>query len=165
VSALGNQIRDYVLGRTGQQVGRGECTDLVTFALREVGVQSTYPHHGDHYVWGTPIALADAEPGDLLQFRSHHMVVRNAGGEEVTENRGHPSHTAVVIENLGNGRLRVAEQNMINPGGQRVRNVVTNTIYVRSQMTADNRSVIVSGEVWAFRAQAGAPVLAVAGRR
>ena len=166
MSAIGDRIRDYVLGRTGQQVGRGECTDLVTFALRDVGARTHYPQHAGHYVWGAPVALPDAKPGDFLQFRSHRTVIRNAGGDEVTEHRGHPSHTAVVVENLGNGRLRVAEQNMIYPGGRRTRNVETNTIYISSQVTADNRTVAVSGQVWVFRAQAAAPAMAAAlGRR
>jgi hypothetical protein len=157
MSTLGDRIRDYALGRTGQQVGRGECTDLATFALREVGARASFPAHGGHAVWGTAVAAAAAEPGDVLQFRNHRTTIANAGGDVTTEQRGHPQHTAVVVENLGNGVLRVAEQNIVLPGArQATRTVMTNTVFLTGRVLPDQRTVTVGGQVWAYRPEPAA---------
>ena len=152
MSVLGDRVRDYALGRNGQQVGRGECTDLATFALREVGARASFPARDGHPVWGTAVAAAAAEPGDFLQFRNHRTTIANAGGDVTTEIRGHPHHTAVVIENLGNGVLRIAEQNMLLPGArQATRTVMTNTVFLSGRVLPDQRTVTVSGGVWVYR--------------
>jgi hypothetical protein len=152
MSVLGDRVRDYALGRTGQQVGRGECTDLATFALREAGARASFPAQDGHPAWGAAIAVAAAEPGDILQFRNHRTTISNSGGDVTTEHRGHPQHTAVVIENLGNGVLRVAEQNMLLPGArQATRTVMTSTVFLTGRILPDQRTVTVSGGVWVYR--------------
>ncbi len=96
-------------------------------------------------------------PGDVLQFRNHRTTIGNAGGDVTTEHRGHPQHTAVVVGNLGNGVLRVAEQNMLLPGARQVtRTVMTDTIFLTSQILPDQRTVTVSGRVWVDRPEPAA---------
>lgn len=154
MSVLGEQVRNWVYNHYFQQVGRGECADLATEALRAVGARNSFPADHGNYVWGTPVPLAFAEPGDILQFRSHRMVIRNTDGSGRTEQRGHPRHTAIVLRNPGNGILEIAEQNMIYSGDRRPnRTVNTATIFVANQVTSDNRTVTITGHVWAYRPQ------------
>ncbi len=152
MSVLGEQVRDFATGRLGLQVGRGECSDLASAALRAVGARGSFPATGGHPVWGQEVPLAFAEPGDVLQLRNHRVVIRNRDGTGFIETRGHPHHTAIVVENPGNGVLRVAEQNMMYPGArQPERTVGLATIFVTNQTTADQRTVTVQGQIWAYR--------------
>src|SRR5512140_58730 len=135
MSALGDLVRDYARGRVSFQVGHGECADLAIEALRTAGARST--HHLVHgfYQWGAPVAIDLVERGDILEFVNHRIVRRFAGGWGVTEQRGNPYHTAIVLENLGNGVVRVAEQNMIYQGAPAYlpRTVQTAVVYLRNQ--------------------------------
>ena len=152
MSALGDAVRDFAADHVTQRVGRGECTDLAVEALRSAGARTRFPAHNGNYVWGTPVALGAIEAGDILQFRSHHITIRNAGGDVQTEMRGHPTHTAIVIAVVGNGVFRIAEQNLRYPGSPRnVRSVAVNTIFLVSQRTQDRREITVRGQVWAYR--------------
>lgn len=122
----------WARSRLGQQVGRGECWDLADQALRQAGAQSsTTTGANDDYVWGDPVELKDATPGDILQFRDHVVktvtVVTTTfadGSEmeetsEVTQTR--PHHTAVVEATPGAGQLQILEQH-VKPGGKKVQN-------------------------------------------
>lgn len=154
MSVLGEQVKNWVYSHFLQQVGRGECADLATEALRAVGARTSFPSDHGNYVWGTPVRLAFAEPGDILQFRNHRMVIRNADGSGRIEHRGHPRHTAIVLRNPGDGTLEIAEQNIVYPGSRQPnRTVNTATIYFVDQQTPDNRRVTVTGGLWAYRPQ------------
>jgi hypothetical protein len=162
MSVLGDRIRDYAEGRRGTTVGRGECADLATAALRSAGARASYPSADGHYVWGQQLPAAFAEPGDILQFRNFRAVIRNDDGTGFIETRGHPHHTAVVIENPGNGTLRVAEQNMRYGGAaQADRTVSVVSVFIANQTTTDRRTVTVQGGIWAFRPQPAAQPSAV----
>lgn len=156
MSALGDLVRDFAIGRRNFRVGRGECSDLVIQALQVAGGRSSFPSQHGSTVWGTPIPLASAEPGDILQMRNYRVVIRNIDNTGFIENRGHPHHSAIVIRNLGNGVLQVAEQNMVYQGADpaSVRTVGIATLYVTNQVTSDRRTITVRGEIWAYRPQA-----------
>jgi hypothetical protein len=156
-------------------VGDGECTTLVQQALRESGARTadafgaTTPD-GD-YVWGTPVQLADARPGDVLQFRNYRVVrhiitaQRLADGvvspmqSEDYQERDH--HSAIVEQNFG-GTLSVLEQN-VDPDGrvvQRGRVETASRTYIETDpATGDQVTTMVSveGNVFAYRPQKASP--------
>ena len=154
MSVLGEQVADFAASHVIQQVGRGECTDLAIHALQAAGARSHYPSQNGMPVWGSTVPVAFAERGDILQFQTFVITIRNADGTGQRESRGHPNHTAIVLENLGNGAFRVAEQNMVYPGaGNMTRTVGTAVVFTTNQTTSDNRQVTVHGRVQAYRPQ------------
>jgi hypothetical protein len=89
---------------------------------------STTTGANDDYVWGTPVALTNVSPGDILQFRDYIVATKtttavtfaDASGsvdtqDEVTKR---PHHTAIV-EVVMPGALVVLEQH-VKPLGPRV---------------------------------------------
>jgi hypothetical protein len=173
--ALGARVLGFARARQGTQVGDGECTTLVQQALLGAGARTTdvfgaVTPDGD-YVWGTPVALANAKPGDILQFRNYRVVrhvltqQRMADGEvspmqsEDFEVREH--HTAIVEQNFA-GTLSVLEQN-VDPGGrvvQRGRVETASRTYTQTDPETGNQvttTVEVDGEVMAYRPQKASP--------
>jgi hypothetical protein len=123
--AIGERIVAFAREQQGRQVGSGECTELAVEAMKSADAKdvSTYGEtsaDGD-YVWGNPVALKDAEPGDIVQFRNFIIKIRIVameilpGGRSANteswavETRDH--HTAIVEENYG-GELLLLEQNV-----------------------------------------------------
>lgn len=100
----------------GQQVGRGECSDLAGAALKEAGAArrgKDDPGTGD-YNWGKLVLVvtgdntrskfdqgrpADIRPGDVVQFRDAKFV-HHEGRRWSSLNFDH--HTAVVASTEGN---------------------------------------------------------------
>ncbi|HEY7617156.1 MAG TPA: hypothetical protein VH744_10160, partial [Terriglobales bacterium] len=113
-SDLGEKIKAWASGKIGEKFGDGSCYDLVDKALRSVGAK-TAADFGRvtltaDYIWGTPIDLRDARPGDIIQFRD----VKFVGKDGKWEAYGH--HSAIVAANKANGQIVVLQQNVAIPG-------------------------------------------------
>lgn len=114
----------------GEQVGRGECSDLAGAALREAGAKrrgKDDPNEGD-YTWGKLVLVvtgdehkptfehgtpAQLRPGDVIQFRDAKFV-HHDGRRWSSQSYGH--HTAVVASTEGT-TVHLFQQNV---GGKRV---------------------------------------------
>lgn len=114
--SLGERVVQFAVSQLGQVVPNGECFALVDRALRTAGARSAAdygPVTGDvDYVWGQPVTLDQARPGDILQFRNFSSTVASDTGseqEETTEERRH--HSAILERNRGEGEFAVLEQN------------------------------------------------------
>jgi hypothetical protein len=123
VPELNQKVVDFSRGQVGKKVGTGECTGLISAALREAGavIPDNRPlgYDGD-YAWGKQVATLTAEkhsvndilPGDILQFRNvrtYSAIVR--GGKFHTRSREFAHHTAVVLAVSGRD-LRVLHSNI-----------------------------------------------------
>jgi hypothetical protein len=124
-AGIGERIVAFAREQQGQRVGSGECTELAVEAMKradakDVSAYGETSEDGD-YVWGKPVALKDAEPGDIVQFRNFTIKTTiiamemtpggRAGNSEsqAIETRDH--HTAIVEQNYG-GELLLLEQNV-----------------------------------------------------
>ena len=119
-ASLAEQIVSYARRRRGARVGDGQCFALVDHALAGAHAKSakdygTITPDAD-YVWGTPVSLADLQPGDVIQFRDytfHRVVTTHTDRSTVTDelDGDRPHHTAVVESVDGGGAVTVLEQN------------------------------------------------------
>jgi hypothetical protein len=183
---INQNIVIWASGRVGQQVGKGECWDLADQALRKAGAKSSAelgPMDEDaDYVWGDPIQLKDAQPGDILQFRDFDVTTvieievdftDGSGGmtetKEIVQSRGH--HTAIVEAVKGVGLLQVLEQH-VKPLGKKVQRHVIPTQNSRGApvtsyksvkdergrlkpaKVVETKNVTVTGRIWAYRPKA-----------
>lgn len=111
----GPRVVNFCIVNWGKKVGNGEC-----WTLAEQGVSSIpgcLPSQGlihGHPIYSskTSTAYEAIRPGDIVQFRSAKFQSRTA-----TSWAGMPDHTSVILEQLLDGRLKVAEQNV---GGKKV---------------------------------------------
>ncbi len=122
------------MNNLGRRVGDGECWTLAAQAMKQSGAQ---PPRG--YVFGRTISLKDANPGDILQFKSARF-------ETARERKllGTPNHTAIVYATR-DGKTFVLHQNF---GSKKV-----------TTLDLDFQD-LVSGSVIAYRplaASAGSP--------
>src|SRR5262245_19398523 len=114
---LGARVRKFAHGMLGKKVGDGECATLAVRALRAAGAKTTADFRvvgpGRDYVWGRLVkSLADAKPGDVLQYRNFKITTTTRTADGVwMSNVFYPQHTAIVSANLGKGKLKVLEQN------------------------------------------------------
>ena len=146
--SLGDQVKNWAYNKMGQQVGDGECFALADQALTSNGAKTasdfgTVTANAD-YTWGTSVAtLADALPGDIIQFRNYKVETTTTtvtttttkssdGGTSVntqtstqTQSLGRPHHTAIIWSTSGGGVVNVLEQN-VDPGKKTVQNNVLN---------------------------------------
>jgi len=75
---ISSKVVTWAHGKLGQQVGRGECWDLIDRALRAAGARSsTTTGRDDDYVWGRLIRLEEVSPGDILQFRNFVITTKS----------------------------------------------------------------------------------------
>jgi hypothetical protein len=115
----GMKMAAYARGLLGKKVGNGECTALVTAALKEAGL-SCCPEgdEDDDYVWGTLVEKrSEIRPGDILQFRDAVFISRRRKVRDGTvvidiSKRTMTHHTAIVEAVQDKGRiLTVLHQN------------------------------------------------------
>src|SRR5262249_3648816 len=120
----------------GKSKGGIDCFALIDKILKESGAQSaadfgTVTPDAD-YAWGEQIALAQLQPGDVLQFHKHVVTIRtltmgdNAQWKESEERvLNRPHHSAIVAEVLPDqGGVAVIEQN-VKPDPKKIhRNVI-----------------------------------------
>ena len=119
------KVIQWAGGQVGKRIGAGECWDLADKALRQAGARSSAdfgPMGADaDYVWGTEVALKDALPGDILQYRDYVMTTTTITEVMFADDSGwtsdteqtveRPHHTAILQKNPGNGAITVLEQN------------------------------------------------------
>ena len=156
---LGAHIVAFAASKSGQRVGDGQCFALADQALRSLGARSaadfgTVTADAD-YKWGSPVALADVQPGDIVQFRNFKSTRRDdaedAGFKEFTNSRGRPNHTAIVVTVDGNGLLTVIEQNAPeNSPVHKTQLGFANASFVKDKVTT---TITTSGSVWFYRPQ------------
>lgn len=144
------KVVSWARSKLRHRVARGECWDLANGALRYAGAQSSITTgRDDDYVWGSPVALGAAVPGDILQFRDHRVTITvttrmtfSDGATDISESEEYqvrPHHTAIVDANLGAKGLVILEQNR-EPGLPVERNTlrVANSV---SEVKTEHRSV------------------------
>jgi len=125
----------------GKPVGTGGCGDLADLALKSANAKSAADYGKVTATsvnrWGQKINLADAKPGDILQFDQHLAEVKKTRKYVVSfpnmtilryekflshyYRRRH--HTAIVHSKLSNGELVVLEQHV-----QRGSKIIENTV-------------------------------------
>jgi hypothetical protein len=130
-SLLAARIIGFARARLGTQVGDGQCYDLADAALHAAGARSA-PDFGQvtpdaDYVWGRPVDVKDARPGDIVQFRNFNIAttisttVRLPDGQSYTtqswQTAARDHHTAIVERNE-DGVLSLLEQNVPPLGGR-----------------------------------------------
>jgi hypothetical protein len=137
---IGAQIVAFARDRMGNEVGDGECYDLADQALHSAGARSA-PDYGEitadaDYVWGQPIPLSQARPGDIVQFHNFNIVTTVVASTRLLDGRTYTTqtweqdqrehHTAIVEQNLGTS-LSLLEQN-VPPQGMRVQRTIVPVI-------------------------------------
>jgi len=141
----------------GQKIGTGQCAELADHALTANGANtfSTYAAgtNGDDYIWGTRVALQDARPGDVIQFRDYSVTVTaSTGTDETSTDREWVHHTAVVEQNVGIALL-ILEQNVdASQTVKRGRVAIKPTIEFDGRVTT---STSIEGQLTAYRPTAG----------
>jgi hypothetical protein len=157
-ASIADQIVSFARRQRGSRVGDGQCFALADRALRGARAKSaadygTITPTAD-YTWGTPVSVADLQPGDVIQFRDYSyesVVVTQTGNSTVTEEHAEdrPHHTAVVETVHGGGAVTVLEQNA--PDGSAVTR--TRLFFTAGTTTIGNRTttITVSGTFWFYR--------------
>lgn len=122
------QITSDVLGQAARYLD-GQCWTLVEDSLTTNGAKSSKtltPNFSatSSYVWGKAVPIANLKPGDVLQFNNYmwtqtvQVDVVNADKSEkhdtkIADNgRGSPQHSALVLEVVSTGIVKVIEQNI-----------------------------------------------------
>ena len=100
VPSLNKAILAFAVEKIGQQVGDGECAALAVEALK-----ATDAKPNDGYVWGTPVDIADMQPGDIIQFTSAIFVTPT-----MRISMGAPNHTAISYT-MTAGKGSILQQN------------------------------------------------------
>jgi hypothetical protein len=170
--ALGRRIVAFARQHRGQSVSTGECAALVEAALQSAGARDAASYgeitEDADYVWGRNIALKDARPGDILQFRNYSITTTVQttwqfpdGHTETAQNwlvSERPHHSAIVERNFGT-RLAILEQNA-PPAGRAVQEL-TLPVASMSYLNTTNdgvpavvrTTVKVEGEIRVYRPQ------------
>ncbi len=100
---LNKKVVQFCLSNEGKTIDRGECWDVAAAALKYADAKPA-----DHFDFGQKYDWRSQEiwPGDIIQFGVSKL---ESSGQMI-------QHTAVVLENQGNKKLKVAHQNV---GGKR----------------------------------------------
>ncbi len=107
-------VLQFATTHLGTVVGRGECWDLPYQALLAAHAHTPRDLGRGLYVWGEPVAsLADAEPGDIIQFRNVRIrrTWTSEGGEEWEEIDLGSRHSAVIESIDGEGFVTLLHAN------------------------------------------------------
>jgi hypothetical protein len=99
------RVLEYATTHLGQKVGRGECWDLPFYALKASGAATPHDLGKDLYVWGDPIDdLADAQPGDILQFEKVRIHREWVDGKfKHTEDLNFATRHSAIVERVEKG--------------------------------------------------------------
>jgi hypothetical protein len=155
------RVLGFARRQHGSRVGDGECFALADRALTNARARTasdfgTVEHDAD-YVWGTPVAFNDLQPGDIIQLRDYRfdreVDVQNPDGSGSTNStfKERPHHTAIVETVNANGSVTVLEQNA--PRGSAV--IRTELFFTNSTTTSGRRTttIQVQGTFWFYRPQ------------
>jgi hypothetical protein len=160
-ASMADRIVSYASRQRGERVGDGECYTLVNRALRAADAK-TAADHGPvspdaDYVWGASVALADLQPGDVIQFRDYtyeRVTVTDDDSGTTTDEHAEdrPHHTAIVQSVGSGGAVTVWEQNA--PEGSPVRR--TQLFFTSGTTTSGNTTTRISvrGTFWFYRPEA-----------
>jgi hypothetical protein len=101
----GQRVLHYALTHLRHKVGRGECWDLPYYALRHAGASTPQDLGSDLYVWGQRIAnLADAQPGDILQFEGVRVRYQWTSGDTVHwQTYNFQTRHSAIVERVDSG--------------------------------------------------------------
>jgi hypothetical protein len=160
-ASMADRIVGYASRKRGERDGDGECYTLVNRALRAAEAKTAAdfgPVSPDaDYIWGTSVALADLQPGDVIQFRDYtyeRVTVTDDDSGTTTEEHAEdrPHHTAIVRSVDGGGAVTVWEQNA--PEGSSVRH--TQLFFTSGRTTSGTRTTTISvrGTFWFYRPEA-----------
>jgi hypothetical protein len=155
--ALEARVLAFAQASFGQKIGTGQCAELADHALTSNGANTFSDYapvtNGDDYIWGTRIALTDARPGDIIQFRDYSVTVTTRSRmDEQSDSLDWSHHTAVVEQNVGDALL-VLEQNVDDS-----QTVKRGRVPIRATTVSDGRvttSTVIEGQLSAYRPKAG----------
>ena len=123
--APNRKVVGWAESQMGKKIDRGECTDLATEALKQIGYSAR------DYKWGRELPKGTTPlPGDIIQLENAQF-----GAQTVAH------HTAMVWEVIGPRNVKVLEQNWL--GGKEEGRKVGPGSYDFNKMTA--------GELHLFR--------------
>lgn len=138
----GPKIVEFARSKKRTKVGTGECFDLAVEALKNASSKTAYDFgevSGDaDYVWGTEIALASVQSGDIIQYRDYTLDKEQnieteytlpdgsslTVNEKKTSTLGRPHHTAIATGAPVSGTLKVIEQNVERSVGRGLEKLV-----------------------------------------
>lgn len=161
VAFANRQITSDVLGQAARYLD-GECWTLVENAVTGNGGKSSKLltpgfSKSSSYVWGKSVPIATLQPGDVLQFNNYSWTrttktdVVNADkserhdSKEVFQDRGSPQHSAVVIEVVSTGIVKVIEQNI--PEGWGPVQITELVLIAPAQRRSETREQVKDGGV------------------
>lgn len=155
MSDLRAKVRAYAAGKYNQQDGDGECWTLCENALKHAGAKTsseltkTSNFSTADYVWGKKIKVAEAQPGDILQFRNYKLRKDYTdGGWSETQ---YPHHSAIVVRNGAHmGWLMVLHQN-VEDGNAWKKLVVSDFIFIHDSDSQGSYSADVKGKIRAYK--------------
>lgn len=138
---LNRKVLEFARRHEGEKVGDGQCIALAIEALRAAGAHQPPIRGNEDFVWGREVPkVADALPGDILQFRD--AVFKGTeplpGGGILHTTSKYPHHTAIVAsvkktskglvltilhQNAGGSGASVAERQVVQEGTLRMANL------------------------------------------
>ena len=104
-----NAIAKFAEGKLGQQISRGECTDLVDAALAYVKAKP-----GNNYVWGQ--VATTPRRGNIIQFWDTKFSWKDANGGSGTWGTAPGGHHTAIVKSANGTQVTLIHQN----DGQRV---------------------------------------------
>lgn len=106
IPALNQQVLDVVRPTIGKKIDRGECWDLVKFALNQV-----HAKWDGYQQFGVEINRSKEciQPGDVLQFDQVELAGTDENGFEFTESFYH--HYAIVYAVTDSQHIQLIHQN------------------------------------------------------
>ncbi|MHC5545025.1 hypothetical protein ACYOEI_42860, partial [Singulisphaera rosea] len=106
---LNAKVVEFAKANLGKKVGNGICITLAVEAIRDSGAKRFPLNRSDgDYEWGERVeTLADALPGDILQFRDALFKgkKRLPRGRWISWHHEYAHHTAVVLAVSEGGRV------------------------------------------------------------
>jgi len=104
ISPLNKEIHAYVTSQLNKKVGRGECWDLASYALNNVGAK-----WNGLYVYGRKLMPGEClQPGDIIQFENVKLKY-SKGKQNFTEEM--KQHTAIIFAVKNTDEVTLAHQN------------------------------------------------------
>ena len=157
-AAVAARILAWAVQALDQKTGDGECFALVDGTLRAAGARSAANFKPvrpfDDYIWGTETTLADARPGDVIQFRNHKITktVEDSKDKSTTFEERAPNHSAIIEKVEGGGVFTIIEQNAPVEGswGHRSRIHLTDAQEKSGDTTTTYK---VAGRIWIYHPQ------------
>lgn len=149
VPPINRKVAEFAREHVGEQVGDGVCTTLAREALRAGGAKRMpLDDPAGDYVWGRPIdSMADALPGDVLQFRDAIFKGKKSSkGQRVYWELRYAHHTAIVARVADKGKtVTIWHQNVAT------RDADPDDRRKVQETTLQMRSLQPGGEVHIFR--------------